>query len=149
MKKYAAIAGVIVLSGGIYYHAFGDSFWGYSSYSCSQGPSRFVHQQGSYYFSGPVFVPKPGYTYAFGPTTYDGLPTAPSSTIPADAAVELTLIPPQNILDVPLPPLTVVPPLQVQYSFSSTVPIRKFTIHINKTFALGDTQISCQVTGTT
>jgi len=106
-------------------------------YSCSIPGFNLVKQQGTYFFTGSVYVPIPGYTYAVSPLVF-------TPGLPGDLAVTLTLQPPAT--SVPQR-LLVVPPLGVNYSFLSTVPVRSLTVYIANTVNTSRTLISCRPTG--
>jgi hypothetical protein len=113
-------------------------------YSCTAPLGQFFlsRQQNVYRLTGPIYVALPGLSYALSPLNF---PSARS-----EGEVTLTLLKPANIINrYSLPPLTVVPPLWVDYSFSSDVLLRKLTIYINNPFDRINTKITCLIAGAT
>jgi hypothetical protein len=150
MKKPAIILAALLFStlpysarAGVLFYPEAPSYTWLPPYSCASDVAGFMLTplRGVYRLTGPAYVPLPGYTYTMSPVTFD-------AANPVDAEATLTLIPPSNTI-VRLPPLTVVPPLWVDYSFSSTVPVRRLTVLIANPVNRFDTQITCLQTGET
>ena len=150
MKKFIILIVALLLftlpqpaQAGLLFYSWVPSYTWLPPYNCASNVAGFslMPLQGVYRLTGPVYVPLPGYTYTVSPVTFD-------AANPADAEATLTLIPPSNTIG-RLGALTVVPPLFVDYSFSSTVPVRRLTVFIANPVNRFDTQITCLLTGAT
>lgn len=115
-----------------------------SPYSCTAPVGQFTLTPGqkAYHLTGPLYVSLPGYTYTISPVVFtSGQP---------DAEAILTVVGPQNrISRYQLPPLAVIAPLWVDYSFISHVPVHKFTLYLNNPFDRINTKIICLGAGAT
>jgi hypothetical protein len=119
-------------------------YYSLSPYTCASTMAGFnlMQQQNVYRLTGPVYVPVPGYTVSLSTINF---PAGP----PGDGEAILTLTPPPNTSRYSLPPLAVVPPLWVDYSFFYPAPIHRLTVYIDNPVNRFDTKITCLVTGAT
>ena len=147
MKKYAVIFAV-VLSFLLLAKARGQALFfssGLPPYSCASSVAGFnlTAQGEGYRLTGALYVPLPGYSASISAVSFP-----PNQ--PQDPVATLTLIPPSNIINrYALPRLAVVPPLLIDYSFPSAVPVHKLTVYIVNPVNRFDTQITCLLTGAT
>lgn len=145
MKKFIAIFAVVFISA-LLASASGQVLYysGIQPYSCTAPVGQFhlTPLQNVYRLTGSIYVPLPGYTYTISPVAFP--------SVQPDAEAILTVVGPQNrISRYQLPPLTVVAPIWVDYSFISNVPIRKFTLYLNNPFDRINTRIVCLAAGVT
>jgi hypothetical protein len=108
-----------------------------SPYSCTMTGFSLTKQQNIYRLTGPVYVPVPGYTSALSAITFN--------TPAPDGIAALTLVAPQNTINPR--PLSMVPPLWIDYSFVLATPIRRLTIYMNMPFKGNNTPVTCLQTG--
>lgn len=140
MKKLIAIIALLLSAP----HAEAAVYYsGYAPYNCTSTVTGFYLEPvpGGYDFMGEVYVPRPGYQAVMSDVSFN--PARPN-----DAQATLTLIPPANIMNsYALKPLTEVPPVPVNYTFTSRVPIHRLTVAIANPVNRFDTQVTCLPTG--
>jgi hypothetical protein len=143
MKKRAAIFALILSCIAFPCADAGVTYFGYAPYNCTSTVAGFnlTPVPDGYILTGALYVPYPGYQATISAVNF-------SRARPQDAEATLTLIPPAHILtQYALRPLTEVPPVPINYGFSSTVPIHRLTISIANPVNRFDTQITCLPTG--
>ncbi len=143
MKKFAVvIAAMLLLAPPVPAQALVLTY-SLSPYNCASTMAGFnlIPQTNFYRLSGPVYVPLPGYSASLSVINFTVGPRL-------DGEATLTLMPPPNFISrYSLPPLAVVPPLWVDYSFFYPAPIHKLTIYIDNPVNRLDTRITCLIAG--